>query len=70
MAIPIVGLSVIFVLISSFYRASARDIKRLDSVGRSRVFALFGEALSGSSTVRAYGDARDSLRNLKHKLIA
>lgn len=68
MAIPIVGLSVIFVLISSFYRASARDIKRLDSVGRSRVFALFGEALSGSSTVRAYGDAPRFLKELETQI--
>lgn len=53
-AIALVGLFSIFLITSSFYRASAREIKRLDSLGRSRVFAHFAESLSGVSTIVAY----------------
>ncbi|VVT56873.1 uncharacterized protein SAPINGB_P005360 [Magnusiomyces paraingens] len=53
-AIALAGLFVIFLLTSSFYRSSAREIKRLDSLGRSVVFARFSESLSGVSTITAY----------------
>ena len=33
----------------------AREIKRLDSILRSHVYAQFGETLTGLTTVRAYG---------------
>lgn len=42
-------------LVSSFYRSTAREIKRHEAVLRSKVFSAFGEALSGTSTIRAYG---------------
>jgi ABC-type multidrug transport system fused ATPase/permease subunit len=32
----------------------AREVKRLDSISRSPVYAQFGEALNGLSTIRAY----------------
>nr|GFD02843.1 ABC transporter C family member 2-like [Tanacetum cinerariifolium] len=34
--------------------STAREVKRLDSVTRSPVYAQFGEALNGLSTIRAY----------------
>jgi len=37
------------------YRPFSREIKRLISVVRSPIFSCFGEALHGSSTIRAYG---------------
>lgn len=33
---------------------TAREVKRLDSITRSPVYAQFGEALNGLSTIRAY----------------
>ncbi|KAI1377370.1 ATP-binding cassette transporter protein YOR1-like protein [Hypoxylon crocopeplum] len=67
-AIALVPLSILFVLAASYYRASAREVKRFESVLRSVVFAKFGEGLSGVASIRAYGlrdrfikDLRDSI---------
>lgn len=54
-AIALVPLYVLFVLAASYYRASAREVKRFESVQRSHVFAKFGEGLSGVASIRAYG---------------
>ncbi|KAL7625449.1 ATP-binding cassette transporter yor1 [Parahypoxylon ruwenzoriense] len=54
-AIALVPLAVLFVLAASYYRASAREVKRFESVLRSVVFAKFGEGLSGVASIRAYG---------------
>lgn len=49
-AIALVPLFFIFLFATSFYRASAREVKRFESVLRSNVFAKFGEGLSGVSS--------------------
>lgn len=54
-AIALAPLLVMFLFSASFYRASAREIKRHEAVLRSHVFARFSEAVSGVSTIRAYG---------------
>ncbi|KAI2643335.1 P-loop containing nucleoside triphosphate hydrolase protein [Xylaria nigripes] len=54
-AIALVPLAIIFVLAASYYRASAREVKRFESVLRSVVFAKFSEGLSGVASIRAYG---------------
>jgi len=51
----LVPLIMLFCFAAGFYRASAREIKRHDSVLRSTVFARFSEAVSGIATIRAYG---------------
>lgn len=48
--------AVIYFLISSFYRASARAIKRHDNVLRSSLYAWFSESLAGMSSIRAFGE--------------
>lgn len=48
-------LTVMFLFSASYYRASAREIKRHEAVLRSAVFSRFGEAVTGISTIRAYG---------------
>ncbi|MED6195162.1 Canalicular multispecific organic anion transporter 1 [Stylosanthes scabra] len=37
-----------------YYQSTAREVKRLDSITRSPVYAHFGEALNGLSSIRAY----------------
>lgn len=54
-AIALVPLYCLFILSASYYRASAREVKRFESVLRSNVFAKFGEGLSGVASIRAYG---------------
>jgi ABC-type multidrug transport system fused ATPase/permease subunit len=40
---------------SNYYRASAREMKRHESILRSTVYARFGEAITGTASIRAYG---------------
>ncbi|TPX13454.1 uncharacterized protein E0L32_006184 [Thyridium curvatum] len=54
-AIALVPLFFLFLFATTYYRASAREVKRFESVLRSTVFAKFGEGLSGVSSIRAYG---------------
>lgn len=44
-----------FLFSASYYRSSARELKRHEALLRSVVFARFGEALSGTASIRAYG---------------
>ncbi|KAK7432766.1 ATP-binding cassette transporter yor1 [Neonectria magnoliae] len=64
-AIALVPLYVLFVLAASYYRASAREVKRYESVLRSHVFAKFGEGLSGTASIRAYGLQDRFIRELR-----
>jgi ATP-binding cassette subfamily C (CFTR/MRP) protein 1 len=54
-AIALGPLFVFFCFSASFYRSSAREVKRHEAVLRSTVFAKFGEAVMGTPTIRAYG---------------
>ncbi|WVF66753.1 hypothetical protein IAT40_001495 [Kwoniella sp. CBS 6097] len=47
---------------NQFYRASSREIKRLDSMLRSLLYSHFSESLSGMATVRAYGETSRFIR--------
>ena len=54
-AIALGPLFLMFLFSASYYRASAREMKRHEAVLRSGVFARFGEAVTGTSSIRAYG---------------
>ncbi|KAG1750701.1 ABC protein [Suillus lakei] len=43
---------------AAFYRASAREVKRLDSMLRSLLYAHFSETLTGLPTIRSYGEMK------------
>ncbi|KAG2341335.1 ABC transporter [Suillus weaverae] len=51
-----------------FYRASARELKRLDALLRSSLYSHFSESLSGLTTIRAYGEL-DRFRSENIQLI-
>ncbi|KAG2369149.1 ABC protein [Suillus spraguei] len=44
--------------LAAFYRASAREVKRLDSMLRSLLYAHFSETLTGLPTIRSYGEMK------------
>lgn len=51
----LIAVAVILVLYADFarvYRYSAREIKRLDNILRSSLYAHFSESLSGLATIR------------------
>lgn len=50
----IMPLLILFYAAYLYYQSTAREVKRLDSITRSPVYAQFGEALNGLSTIRAY----------------
>lgn len=50
----IVPLLAIFYFVYSYFQSTAREVKRLDAITRSPVYAQFGEALNGLATIRAY----------------
>ncbi|KAK4043033.1 ATP-binding cassette transporter YOR1 [Parachaetomium inaequale] len=54
-AIALVPLLAIFLFATTYYRASAREVKRIESVLRSTLSAKFSEGLSGIACIRAYG---------------
>ncbi|GAA6043182.1 hypothetical protein JCM8097_008715 [Rhodosporidiobolus ruineniae] len=59
-----VVIAAIYAFLGKVYLASSRELKRFESVTRSPIFSLFGEALQGVSTIRAYGDASRFMQDL------
>ncbi|KAI0749569.1 ABC transporter [Daedaleopsis nitida] len=50
-------ISIAYIWAAMFYRASARELKRLDALLRSSLYSHFSESLSGLATIRAYGES-------------
>ena len=47
---------VVYYAFARYYQASARELKRLDAILRSSLYAHFSESLAGLATIRAYGE--------------
>ncbi|CAG8746147.1 2894_t:CDS:10, partial [Cetraspora pellucida] len=61
--IPLVPLIILYYLSALYYRSSNRELKRLDSVLRSSLYAHFSETLLGLPIIRAYREQKRFLRN-------
>ncbi|XP_039167225.1 ABC transporter C family member 12 isoform X1 [Eucalyptus grandis] len=62
----IMPLLILFYAAYLYYQTTSREVKRLDSITRSPVYAQFGEAMNGLSTIRAY-KAYDRLATINAK---
>ncbi|KFA61277.1 hypothetical protein S40285_05521 [Stachybotrys chlorohalonatus IBT 40285] len=67
-AVALVPLYIVFILAAGYYRASAREVKRFESILRSHVFAKFNEGLSGVASIRAYGLQKHFIRELRDSI--
>ncbi|KAL1984730.1 hypothetical protein VTN96DRAFT_8763 [Rasamsonia emersonii] len=56
--ILVVPLGAIYLSYQKYYLRTSRELKRLDSVSRSPIYAHFQESLGGVSTIRAYRQAK------------
>ncbi|GME88134.1 unnamed protein product [Ambrosiozyma monospora] len=45
---------IVLVLLTDFFQATSREVKRLEAIQRSCVFSQFDESLSGMNTIKAY----------------
>jgi ATP-binding cassette subfamily C (CFTR/MRP) protein 1 len=52
--IAIPPLAVFYLMYASYYRNTAREVQRLDSISKSPIYAAFSEALSGATSIQAY----------------
>ncbi|KAI8057978.1 ABC metal ion transporter [Syncephalis plumigaleata] len=50
----IVPLLILYLYVQQYYLETSRELKRLDSISRSPVYAHFQETLGGVTTIRAY----------------
>ena len=64
-AIAIGTLFIVFLYFSSYYRASAREIKRHEAVLRSNVFSRFTENVFGVTTIRAFSLQQKFIRDFQ-----
>ena len=71
---PSFSLSILLVFfywrIAKFYLSSSREIKRIESVSNSPIYALFGEVLNGASTIRAFGAEKQFVDTIQRKVDA
>lgn len=51
----VVPLGFLYIYYQQYYLRTTRELRRLDSVSRSPIFANFQESLNGVSVIRAYG---------------
>lgn len=51
----IIPLALVYYWVQRYYLRTSRELKRLDSVSRSPIYAHFQETLGGITTIRAYG---------------
>ncbi|OAY65185.1 ABC transporter C family member 13 [Ananas comosus] len=50
----LLGIAFVLSYAQFYYRATSRELRRLDSVARSPIYSSFTETLDGSSTIRAF----------------
>ncbi|ODV84224.1 hypothetical protein CANARDRAFT_8901 [[Candida] arabinofermentans NRRL YB-2248] len=64
----VIPLTILYRFYQRYYLATSRELRRLDSVSKSPIFAHFQETLSGVATIRAY-DQLDRFTSLnKYKM--
>jgi len=66
--IGIIPLICYYIAQQRFFTVTYRELKRLDSVGRSPIYALLGETIDGVATIRAHAGESSLTLRLKNML--
>ncbi len=66
-AIPLI---IFYWCLQHFYRASSRELQRLESISRAPVLSHFSDSLSGLVTIRAFGEQQRFINELCEKVDA
>ncbi|KAF8778431.1 Multidrug resistance-associated protein 1 like [Argiope bruennichi] len=64
----LIPLGVLYYLILKLHLNTFRQIRRLESTGRSPIYSLFMEAIQGVSSISAYGAKKDFIETFEEKL--
>jgi len=54
--IPLIPIGFMYYYIQKWFRKSSTEIQRVENITRSPIFSDFSQTLSGTSTIRAYGE--------------
>lgn len=68
--LPLVPIVVGFVILQRMYKKSSRELKRIEAVSRSPLYAQFVETVNGLSTIRAHKTEGYSLASFTSKVDA
>jgi ABC-type multidrug transport system fused ATPase/permease subunit len=63
---PLVPMAYLYYLIQKWFRKTSTELQRVNSIANSPIFADFSQALSGTSTIRAYGEEKRFFSNMKN----
>ncbi|KAF8844780.1 P-loop containing nucleoside triphosphate hydrolase protein [Paxillus ammoniavirescens] len=66
--IAVVPLAWFYARVTAYYLSTSRELKRLDAVSKSPIFAWFSESLSGLSTIRAYNQQSIFIANNERRI--
>ncbi|CAB4400795.1 unnamed protein product [Rhizophagus irregularis] len=66
--ILIIPMTFMYIYIQTYYLSTSRELKRLDSVTRSPIYAHFQETLGGLTTIRAFQQMNRFIRDNETKL--
>ena len=56
--IPMVPIGYLYYQIQGWFRKTSTELQRINSIANSPIFADFSQTLSGTSTIRAYGEEK------------
>lgn len=66
--ILIVPIVLLYFLFQMFYVATSRQLKRIESTTKSPIYSHFGETVTGTSIIRAFGVSQEFILESNHRL--